>query len=167
MTWLTWTHWELTTSLSFFPVFSHLYMTCVSVSTKAKCLFDDATYSQRHLVLTKTCKSKRTNSHTSNTLNKKCKDTWGARRCGQESDQKPEPEIIKTDPSAACENESIIFPQQWKPYCALSQRFVIKGHIKISNVTGNWKENCENWLIHCSKIWTNLHLKKVIFGYIF
>lgn len=40
-----------------------------------------------------------------------CKDTWGTQRRGQESDrsERPETEIIKTDLSTACENESFFF----------------------------------------------------------
>lgn len=36
-------------------------------------------------------------------------DARDTERRGQESDQSPVPEIIKTDPSTACENESITF----------------------------------------------------------
>lgn len=41
-----------------------------------------------------------------------CKDTGGTERSGWKSDQRAEAEIIKSDPSTAYENESIIFPPQ-------------------------------------------------------
>lgn len=92
---------------------------------------------------------KHTLRHTSSTFNM-IWDASGTCRRRKESDQSPEPEMIRTDPSTAGGKEeggkkkSIIFPTQWNPCHAFSKSFVIKDHIKISNVPEYWKKSCQS-----------------------